>query len=156
MVMSVISALRDILRAADDRSAEDEEHLTIASLLILVAQADGRVLPVETDGLRRLLAVRFGFSSQDADRVLRSAAEIEAGMDSATTLIDRIATDVPPEEHGNLLALAYKVAAIDGTVHEFEDDLIWRTGRLLRFSDDELADIKARAIGTLSPGRADD
>lgn len=154
--MSVISALRDILRTAIGHPAEHEEHLTIASLLILVAHADGRVLPVESEGLRQLLAGRFGFSAENADRVIRDAAAIEAGMDPATTLIDRITTDVPPNERGSLLALAYRVAAVDGTVHEFEDDLIWRTGRLLRFSDDELADIKARAIGKLALDRADD
>ncbi len=154
--MSAISALRDILRSINDHPAEHEAHLTIASLLILVAHADGRVLPVETEGLRQLLAGRFGFSAEDADRVLRDAAAIEAGMDASTTLIDRIATDVPPDERGPLLGLAYRVAAVDGTVHEFEDDLIWRTGRLLRFSDDELADIKARAIGKLALDRADD
>ena len=145
--MSVISTLRDILRLAiDERSPEYDEHLSVAALLTLVAHADGRVLPVETEGLRALLSSRFGLSTEDARRVLQDAARIEAGVDPSTTLIDRIVNDVPFEERGPLLALAYKIAAIDGVVHEFEDDLIWRTGRLLGFTDRDLAEIKADAI----------
>jgi uncharacterized tellurite resistance protein B-like protein len=151
--MSVISALRDLLRPAA-HSPEHEEHLTVASLLILVAHADGRVLQVETEGLRVLLGARFGLSSADADRVLQDAAEIEAAIDPSTTLIDRIVHDVPFEERSPLLALAYRIAAIDGVVHEFEDDLIWRTGRLLGFSDRDIADLKAAAIENLLAGRA--
>jgi uncharacterized tellurite resistance protein B-like protein len=120
--------------------------------LILVAHADGRVLPVENEGLRQLLAMRFGVTAVEADRILREAAEIEAGIDPTTTLIERIAHDVPPRERESLLALAYKIAAIDETVHEFEDDLIWRTGRRLGFSETDLREIKAQAIGA---GRGD-
>jgi uncharacterized tellurite resistance protein B-like protein len=45
--------------------------------------------------------------------------------------------------------MAYRIAAADGAIHEFEDDLIWRTGRLLGFSDSDLAIIKAEALEAL-------
>lgn len=148
--MSVLSTLRDILRPTDEtHSAEHEERLTVASLLILVAHADGRVLPVETEGLRVLLAARFGVSMSQADRVLREAENLGGG-DPSTTLIDRIVTDVPAAKRKSLLALAYRIAAIDGTIHDFEDDLIWRTGRLLGFSDPDLAAIKDSAAAIVS------
>lgn len=148
--MSVISTLRDIFRGAvGDTDPESGQHSTVAALLTLVAHADGRILPVETEGLRVLLGSRFGLTSEDAARILDHAAEIEAGIDPSTTLIDRIIGDVPFEDRDPLLALAYRIAAIDGHVHEFEDDLIWRTGRLLGFSDRELLEIKSEAIKNL-------
>jgi uncharacterized tellurite resistance protein B-like protein len=104
------------------------------------------VLPVETENLRILLAARFGLSMPHADRVLRQAAEIESGMDASTTLIERIISDVPEGDRQSMLALAYRIAAVDGNVHEFEDDLIWRTGRLLGMSEQVLAGIKTAAI----------
>jgi uncharacterized tellurite resistance protein B-like protein len=153
--MSVISTLRDILRQVrDETPVEHEERLTVAALLILVAHADGRVLPVETEGLEVLLSSRFGLARDAARAVLADAAAIEAGIDPSTSLIDRIVHDVPFDERGPLLSLAYRVAAIDGVVHDFEDDLIWRTGRLLGFSDRDLSDLKADAIKNLRPGAA--
>ena len=101
-----------------------------------------------------LLGSRFGLTSEQAERLMAHAAEIEGTLDPSTTLIDRIAQDVPFEERPRLLALAYRIAGIDGTVHEFEDDLIWRTGRLLGLSEGDLAAIKADALKSLVPDRA--
>ncbi|WP_210492551.1 TerB family tellurite resistance protein [Microvirga antarctica] len=147
--MSVISSLRDALRLAAPPSAAHEEQLTAAALLILVAHADGRVLPVETDGLLVLLGSRFALAPEAARGLLDDAARLEAGIDPSTTLIERIIHDVPFEDRGPLLGLAYRVAAMDGTIHEFEDDLIWRTGRLLGFSDRDLAELKAEVLKDL-------
>jgi uncharacterized tellurite resistance protein B-like protein len=159
--MSVITRLRDFFHEsifpesiAIEGPPETEEHLTVAALLILVAQADGRLLGVEEEGLRVLLGSRFGLSREQAERLLRHAGEIEDARDASTTLVDRILHDLSVEERPRLLALAYRIAAIDGAIHEFEDDLIWRTGRLLNLSDGELAAIKADALKNLLPDQA--
>lgn len=154
--MSVITRLRDFLHASltSKVPTDPDERLTAAALLILVARADGRTLEVEEEGLRVLLGSRFGLARDQVERLLDHAADIEGTLDPSTTLIDRIAQDVPSEERPRLLALAYRIAAIDGTVHEFEDDLIWRTGRLLDLSDAEIAAIKAGALENLAPGQA--
>jgi uncharacterized tellurite resistance protein B-like protein len=153
--MSVITRLRDFLHdaIATDDPALAGEPLTVAALLTLVAHADGRMLAVEAEGLRVLLASRFGLTRDQAGRLLEQAAEIEGTLDASTTLIDRILQDVGAEERPRLLALAYRIAAIDGAVHDFEDDLIWRTGRLLDLSEAELAAIKAEALRNLAPGQ---
>ncbi|HZH53859.1 MAG TPA: TerB family tellurite resistance protein [Microvirga sp.] len=151
--MSVIARLRDFFQVAiatEDLSAT-EEHLTVAALLVLVARADGRMLDVEGEGLRVLLGSRFGLTRERAERLLEQAAQLDGTLDPSTTLVDRILQDVSFEERPRLLALAYRIAAIDGKVHEFEDDLIWRTGRLLDLSDEELAAIKADALKNLAP-----
>ncbi|NNC01177.1 hypothetical protein HI113_45785, partial [Corallococcus exiguus] len=126
--MSLIENLRDLFRDAvsADTSEEQDQRITVASLLILVAQADGRVMNVEERGLSVLLQSYFGLSEDSASRLLDRAAEIGSELDPATSLADRILQDIAFDERPNLLVLAYRVAAIDGNVHEFEDDLIWR------------------------------
>jgi uncharacterized tellurite resistance protein B-like protein len=154
--MSVISRLREFFHdplPADD-SAETDESLTVAALLILIARADGRTLKVEEEGLRVLLGSRFGLTREQAERLLQHAAEIEETLEPSTSLIDRITHDVPFEDRPRLLALAYRIAAIDGMVHEFEDDLIWRTGRLLDLPEAEIAAIKEEALRNLVPDPA--
>ena len=66
-----------------------------------------------------------------------------------------ILQDTEPEDRPRLLAMAYRVAAVDGFVHEFEDDLVWRIGRLLGFGEDDIAAIREDALRNLAPERAD-
>jgi uncharacterized tellurite resistance protein B-like protein len=103
--------------------------------------------------LRVLLGSRFGLTREGAERLLAHAAEIEGTLDPSTTLVDRLLQDVSVEDRPRLLALAYRIAAIDGTVHEFEDDLIWRTGRLLDLSEGEIAALRAEALKNLVQDR---
>ncbi|HST94781.1 MAG TPA: TerB family tellurite resistance protein [Microvirga sp.] len=153
--MSVITRLRDLLHdtLGTDDPAETGEHLSVAALLSLVARADGRMLKVEEEGLRVLLGSRFGLTREGAERLLAHAAEIEGTLDPSTTLVDRLLQDVSVEDRPRLLVLAYRIAAIDGTVHEFEDDLIWRTGRLLDLSEGEIAALRAEALKNLVQDR---
>jgi uncharacterized tellurite resistance protein B-like protein len=148
--MSVIFRLRDLLRPRSSDASGlpvTDRHLTVAVLLSLVAHVDGRVSAAETEGLRRLLGSRFGLTEAQTDLLLKQVEEIGSTMDSSTTLVSRILQDIAPEGLPGLLELAYQVAALDGVVHDFEDDFIWRTGRLLGLGDDALAAIKAGALG---------
>ena len=38
--------------------------------------------------------------------------------------------------------MAYRIAAVDGQVHDFEDDLLWRVGRLLGLPDEDVARLR--------------
>jgi uncharacterized tellurite resistance protein B-like protein len=52
------------------------------------------------------------------------------------------------------MAMAYRIAALDGHLHEFEENLLWRIGRLLRFSEPEIAILRESALQNLAPERA--
>ena len=153
--MSLLSRLRD---AFDELTlppggAVDDTRLTVAALLILVARVDGTVLPVEEEGLRALLRSRFAIDDEEAADLLAEADEIERDVDEAKALVARIVHDIEPEELPRLLALAYRVAGIDGFLHEFEDDLLWRIGRLLGLSDAAVTAVREGALQNLAPQR---
>jgi len=154
--MSLISRLSEFFHpsAGPHDLPDNTEHLTVAALLTLIARADGRMLETEADGVHALLGTRFGLTREQARGLLARLDAMEAALDPSTTLVDRILHDIRFEERPRLLALAYRIAAIDGAVHEFEDDLIWRTGRLLGLSESELAAIKAEAASSFERGRA--
>jgi hypothetical protein len=50
--------------------------------------------------------------------------------------------------------LAYRIAAVDGVVHDFEEDLIWRLGARLGLAEGEIASARERAVEHLIPGKA--
>jgi uncharacterized tellurite resistance protein B-like protein len=153
--MSLISRLRDLfepLVGVEQPRPEADARLTVAALLVLVARVDGRVLEVEETGLRTLLRSRFSLSEEQVRGVLEEA-DAMAGIDQPATLSDRILQEIAPDERPEVMALAYRIAALDGVLHEFEEDLLWRIGRLLGFSKAEAATIRDGALADLAPGR---
>ena len=140
------SLLQGVLDPAPD-APDREAQLAVAALLTLVARADGRLLRVEEEGLERILRARFGVSLEAAARLLASGEAISREIDPASTIVERIVHEIPVRERPDLLAMAYRVAAVDGQVHDFEDDLLWRVGRLLRLPDDDVARIREQALG---------
>jgi uncharacterized tellurite resistance protein B-like protein len=148
--MSLITRLRGLLQGVLDPAPDapdGEAQLAVAALLILVARADGRLLRVEEEGLERIMRARFGVSPEAAARLLAWGEAISREMDPAATIAERILHDIPARERPDLLAMAYRVAAVDGQVHDFEDDLLWRVGRLLGLPDDDVARIREQALG---------
>jgi uncharacterized tellurite resistance protein B-like protein len=155
--MSLLSRLRDVIHQIvdpDEASPDHDERLTAAALLLLVARIDGRVLPVEQAGLRAVLRSRFSISDESAGRILAAAAEADAEADPAWALAGHIRQETKSADRPRLLAMAYRVAAVDGFVHEFEDGLIWRIGHLLGFDDGAIGAIREEALRNLAPERA--
>ncbi|WP_194164605.1 TerB family tellurite resistance protein [Microvirga thermotolerans] len=138
--------------AVPEGAVEHGERFTVAALLALVTHADGRRLAVEEAEMRSLLQARFGLTIEEAESLVARARGGAAMLDPATSLIDRIVRDIPPAERPGLLALAYRIAASDGVVHAFEDDLIWRTGRLLGLTEAEFSAVRREALAPHASG----
>jgi uncharacterized tellurite resistance protein B-like protein len=153
--MSVLTRLRDLfdeILTSEEPGPHQDVRVSVATLLMLVAQADGRVLQVEEEGLRNLLRSRFELSHEQIGKVLAEAASVADSLDPAVTLSERISQEIGTEARKSILAMAYRIAALDGYLHEFEDDLLWRIGRLLGFSDAENASVRAVALNGLNIG----
>jgi uncharacterized tellurite resistance protein B-like protein len=153
--MSALARLRDFFleAIAPDAAPDDGQRITVAALLVLVARIDGRVLDVEERGLSAMLRSRFGLTQEATARILEHVEAAGGEADEAAALVNRIFQDVPPEERPLLLAMAYRIAAIDGYLHEFEEDLIWRIGHLLGLPDEEIAAIREDALKSPAPER---
>lgn len=154
--MSLMSRLQDAFHEVfgNEEAPPDRVKLTLAALLVLVSRIDGSVSRVEESGLRILLRSRFGLDEEAVSRLLERVEEAAEDVDLVPSLSDRIEHDVPVEDRPRVLALAYRMAGIDGYVHEFEEDLIWRIGRLLGNTEAEIAQIKEDALRNLAPERA--
>jgi uncharacterized tellurite resistance protein B-like protein len=155
--MSIVSRLRDLLHEfvdPDERAPDHELRLTVAAVLTLITRVDGRVLSVEQEGLTALLRSRFGLSEEGVERLIDHVDELNQSSDAATTLVSHIQQEVGPDERPMLLGMAYRIAAVDGYVHEFEDNLIWRIGRLLGFDDAAVSAIRDDALRNLTPEQA--
>jgi uncharacterized tellurite resistance protein B-like protein len=164
--MSVISRLVAFLAESlgPDRQGRDgdedpgpqreaEDRLAAAALLVHVARVDGSLDETENARLARLFRAGFDLSDEEAERLVARATAYDDETSNVASLVEIVARDADAAERRHLLAMAYSVAAADGSVHEFEDDLVWRVGRLLGFDDDEIVAQRDGAVpASASPG----
>ncbi|KMO38857.1 TerB family tellurite resistance protein [Methylobacterium aquaticum] len=128
---------------------EAEQHLAAVALLVHVARVDGTLAAVERDRLARLLTPRFAPTEADARALIERAISFDNETRDVAAFVEMIGRDVTEEERRGLLGLAWAVAAADGQVHEFEDDLVWRVGQLLGFDEAAITATRAVALAEL-------
>lgn len=122
-----------------------EEHLAATALLVHVARADGVLDAAEFERLVRLVRGRYAASDVEAAALIERASIFDAQTRDLTSLVELIGEDGAPEQRERLLAMAWSVAGADGTVHEFEEALVWRLGKLLGFDEDGIHAARRRA-----------
>ena len=125
-----------------------DESLAVAALLVHVARIDGVVEPGEERGMRALLRGRFGLTPAAADDLVARAEQVDREIGDIAELVERMG-HAGLEERRRVLAMAYAIAAADGAIGEFEDDLVWRLGRLFGFSEAEIEEVRGLELGDL-------
>lgn len=135
-----------------------DDNVALAALLVHVARIDGTFDEREARSLRAMLQGRFGLNAAEAADLTERAADLDRETGDVSDLVERMGHSSSPEARRRVLAMAYAVAAADGVIAEFEDDLVWRLGHLLGFDDAairevrdlETGDIPAAAAGAVS------
>jgi len=113
---------------------DDDYRLAAAALLFHATAIDGVVSNEERAKLHQLLRERFRLDDGDADELAAAAeaADNEAvDLYSFTSILMRRLDEAGRER---IVEMMWELVYADGKVHEFEDNLIWRTAELLGVS----------------------
>jgi uncharacterized tellurite resistance protein B-like protein len=154
--MSLVTRLIELVGGSlgaptPDPDGLESEPLAAAALLVHVARVDGSFAEAERDRLTLLLQSRFGLSESLAERLVVRADGLDREVDDVATLVEMMGRSVDREERLRVLGMAYQVAGAHGEIEEFEDDLVWRVGHLLGFTDPEIEAIRADAVPASKP-----
>jgi uncharacterized tellurite resistance protein B-like protein len=127
---------------------EDPADATLAAvaLLVHVARVDGSLGPAERGRLTRLVQGRFADTPEAAAQLIERAAAFDDETRDVAALVEVIGREARESDRRRLLAMAYAVAAADGRLHEFEEDLVWRVGHLLGFDDAAIVAARDAAV----------
>lgn len=133
MLEAVRQFFRDLsLEPHQQRRFEaDDYRLAAVALLIHIAHADGATDQAEQQKLREIIAGRFGLEPAAAATLIELG---EAGDREAidfyqfTSILNRALDEDGRRE---ITGLMWDMALADGTVHEFEENAIWRISELL-------------------------
>lgn len=156
--MSLIARLRayaaETFGVAADGTPPDDAHLAATALLVHVARADGILAPSEAERLARLVRGRYADGAAAADALIARATAFDAETRDVASLVEMLPHEADAGERGRILAMAWSVAAADGTVDEFEEALVWRLGKLLGFDEAGIARARGEDIAETGLDRA--
>lgn len=135
----MISRIRNLLAraesAAPGRRAADELRLSAAALLVEAARMDGEFGDTERKTVRRLLEERFDLLPDEAQELLEMA---EAAAMRSTQLFhftQTVKDGYAPEERIAMIEMLWEVAYADGTLHDYEANLLRRVAGLIHVPD---------------------
>lgn len=132
----MLAAIRQFLTEAGGSRApevasDERIRLAAAALLFHVVAIDGVITDEERVMLTDLLSRRFGLSVDEAATLARKGEEADAeavDLYSFTSVLKRT-LDIGDRER--IIEMMWKLGYADGSIHEFEDNAIWRVAELL-------------------------
>jgi uncharacterized tellurite resistance protein B-like protein len=147
----MISALKRFLTEFTGETpkpiATDQARLAAAALLYHVTAIDGVIGDDESARLRSLLKARFSLEDSDLDELMSAAAAADREAVDLYGFTSVLKQRLDMAERERLVGMMWELVYADGTVHEFEDNLIWRAAELLGVSSEVRIRLKRAARG---------
>jgi uncharacterized tellurite resistance protein B-like protein len=128
----------------------DDYQLAAAALLIHIASIDGDFDADEQARVQQLVETRFGLPPDEAKTLIGHAFESEreaVDLYRFTSVLKRRLDD-----EGRLLVIGmlWDMAHADGSVHEFEENVVWRVAELLGVSTRDRVELRREVRESLS------
>ena len=120
--------------------AEDDHRLAAAALLVHVIAVDGVVDRSERDALVEVLRANYQLTPEMTRELIEAATRRDAEAVDLYGFTSVLKRSLDLEGRLHVVEMMWELVYADGTVHEFEDNTIWRVAELLGISSrDRLA-----------------
>lgn len=122
----------------------DDPRLSAAAILVHIVAVDGVITDDERDGLRRVLADRYGLAREQVEELIRQAKkrdEDAVDLYGFTSVLKRVLDE---DGRRNVIEMMWEMSYADGHLSEFEDNTIWRVAELLGISNRDRIAIRKR------------
>ncbi len=129
--LAEVSGQDDDSRLAVDA---DQIQLAAAALLFHVVAVDGVVADEECAMLTDLLARRFDLQPDDARQLVKRARAADSDAIDLYAFTSVLKRRLDAADRERIIEMMWKLVYADGTVHEFEDNAVWRVAELLGVS----------------------
>jgi uncharacterized tellurite resistance protein B-like protein len=106
-------------------------QLAAAALLVHLASIDGEFDDAEKARLRRIVETRFGLDSGAAAALIEDAWESEREAVDLYRFTSVLKRQLDEDGRKQVVAMLWDMAFVDGAIHEFEENVVWRVAELL-------------------------
>ena len=113
------------------------------------AWLDGTLDEVEERALRDLMMKRFEISPEEADEILKAAADDLDTSNDLYRYTKDLRDNFDADERLKLIEMIWEVVYADGVLHDFEATLMRRLAGLLYVDDRDSGEAKKRAMHKL-------
>ena len=154
----MIAKLKRLLASRKDTDiAANDEALKLASAALLMEAAcmDGHADDLEISTVTALLGDHFDLSADEAGELVDAGREVLATSVELYGFTRTIKDSFNHEDRVRMIEMLWKVAYADGTLHDFEANLVRRICGLIYVSDRESGDARKRVIERLDLGSPD-
>jgi uncharacterized tellurite resistance protein B-like protein len=131
---------------------ENDCRVAAAALLVHSATIDGGVSEAERVKLHAVIKQRFNLDDDATDELIAKATEAERQAIDLYRFTSRLNRALDEQGRARLIEMMWQVVFADGTVTEFEDNLMWRAADLLGISRDERIALRERVAGASAGG----
>lgn len=135
----MLSALRDFLTdltgtAATPRFDVADPRLATAALLVGVISVDAEEHAAEFARLRSVLSDAYGLAPEETEELIAAARHSEEEAVDLYAFTARLKRALDEDGRRAVIGMMWEIVYADGTVSEFEENMIWRVAELLGIS----------------------
>lgn len=154
MLESLKKFIKDLSldKQSDQRFSEDDERLAVAALMFHIIAVDGDVEQQELDQLKAVLQQRYELSEEDTQELMELAQEKDNEAVDLYGFTSVLKKKLEPEQRLTVIEALWEMVYADGSVHEFEDNTIWRVAELLGVSSRDRMLLKQKVAQRRSNG----
>lgn len=134
------------------RFEPDDYRLTAAALLVHAATIDGALSDAEREKLHALIKQRFKLDDAATDELVTEATAAEQEAIDLYHFTARLNRSLDQAGRARIVEMMWHIVYADGTVSEFEDNLIWRAADLLGVSRDERIALREQVMNSRVDG----
>lgn len=117
-----------------------------AALMVLAAELDGQFGQQERETVLGILGSKYGLPRAEAERLVAEAGVVAAASTDLFGLTRDISAEVPFADRAEIVEMLWDVAYADGTLHDYEANLVRRVAGLLHVSDHESGAARRRVL----------
>ena len=133
----------------ENLSFDQEGRMACAALMTRAAWLDGTLDKVEENALRDLMMKRFEISPDEADEILKAAADDLDTSNDLYRYTKDLRDNFDADERLKLIEMIWEVVYADGVLHDFEATLMRRLAGLLYVDDRDSGEAKRRVMHKL-------
>lgn len=131
---------------------EDDYRLAAVALLIHVANVDGAIDLAERRKLKGIIEERFGLDEAHARELTEAAQQSDRKAVDFYHFTSILKHDLDEEGRRKVVEMLWQIAFADGSVHELEENTIWRIAELLGVSSRERVFLRQKVASQSNRG----
>lgn len=146
----MFNSIRDwidrLSRAGEGRDvyAGSDPRLSVAAILVHIVAVDGVVTESEKRRLRECLKSHYALSTEETEALIDEATQRDEQAVDLYAFTSVLKRELDEEGRRDVVALMWEMVFADGSVNEFEDNVVWRVAELIGVSTRDRMVIRKR------------